>query len=277
MSDNKDFTQADGHGYILDRNHIAACRLNLQHYLWREALEFTVNPTVHIPKEAVVADVACGTGLWLLDVAKAHPDTQLHGFDLDLAQAPHAAWLPPNIQLHKWNLFDNIPAEFESKFDFVHVRLVVLVLTGENTQSFVKKLMQLLKPGGYLQWDELDCVNMRVRKVNPAIASPALDEIHSLCYSGGRHDWTLTIPEMLAEEEFTNTSMTKFGDKPGLARAFNDQHMLTMEEFAAGMIRVGKHDVANKAFDLIGKAHGESVRGATLCIPRIVVVAHKPL
>lgn len=118
---------------------------------------------------------------------------------------------------------------------------------------------------------------MHVRKIDPGLASPALDEIRTLCYSEGRHDWTLNIPDMLEEGDFEQVNMTHFGDSPSLARAFNDQHMLTMDEFAAGMVREGKPEVARRVSNLVAKAYGEAVQGAYLCIPRVVVVARKPL
>jgi SAM-dependent methyltransferase len=153
----QDLNEIDGQGYILDRNHLAACRLNLQHYLWKEALGFTIEPSIPIPQNANVADVACGTGLWLLDAARLLPGAQFSGFDIDLSQAPHPDLLPSSITLKEWNLFENIHPHWEGQFDLVHVRLLVLVLSGETRKSFVECLLKLLKPGGYIQWDELDC------------------------------------------------------------------------------------------------------------------------
>lgn len=147
----------NGQGYILDRSHLSACRLNLQHYLWKEALGFTIEPRISLPENATIADVGCGTGLWLLDAARLLPEAKLHGFDVDLSQAPHSTLLPPSIKLEKWNIFENIHPDWEGKFDFVHVRLLVLVLSGEIKEPFLGRLLRLLKPGGHIQWDELDC------------------------------------------------------------------------------------------------------------------------
>ena len=157
MASTQDLNDIDGQGYMLDRNHLAACRLNLQHYLWKEALGFTIEPSITIPHNAAIADVACGTGLWLLDTVRLLPGAQLTGFDIDLSQAPHPDWLPSNITLEEWNLFEDIHPHWEGHFDFVHVRLLVLVLSGETQKASVERLFKLLKPGGYIQWDELDC------------------------------------------------------------------------------------------------------------------------
>jgi hypothetical protein len=43
------------------------------------------------------------------------------------------------------------------------------------------------------------------------------------------------------------------------------------------MVKVGKIDVAKSIEELVGKANDEGTSGAALCIPRVVMVARKPL
>ncbi|APA10311.1 hypothetical protein SS1G_07231 [Sclerotinia sclerotiorum 1980 UF-70] len=270
-----DWSLADGHGYVLgDRSHIAACRLNLQYYLWKEALQFVVHPSIQLSNESVVADVATGTGAWLLDVARDFPQAQLHGFDNDVRQAPHKSWLPSNVSVRHWDIFTDLPDDMVGKYDYVHVRLLVLVLNG-NPQSFIQKLLTMLKPGGYLQWDELDCVNMHVKKSNPELQTPALEQIREMSWANGRHDWTVKLPDFLQEAGFQDVKMQYFGDEDRLTRAFNEQHLLTMDEFASSLVKMGKVDAANKFYELIQQGYQESTVGAALCIPRIVCVAKK--
>ena len=157
MAATQNLSDIDGQGYILARNHLAACRLNLQHYLWKEALGFTIDPRIPVSENATIVDIACGTGLWLLDASRLLPNAKLHGFDLDLTQAPHSSCLPSTITLEKWDIFEEIQPDWEGQFDFVHIRLLVLVLSGEIKKPFMGRLLRLLKPGGYVQWDELDC------------------------------------------------------------------------------------------------------------------------
>lgn len=85
---NPDFSLADGHGYLLDRSHAAACRLNLQFYLWKDAIKFNSHPSIPVQKCGIIADVATGIGMWLIDVARELPTAQIEGFDIDLSQAP---------------------------------------------------------------------------------------------------------------------------------------------------------------------------------------------
>lgn len=135
----------------------------------------------------------------------------------------------------------------------------------------------MLKPGGYLQWDELDTFNACVRKVSPTLKTPALDQLREWSWAEGRHDWTVRLADFLTEEGFVDvkTDFVKEGEE--LARAFGEQHLLTAEEFAEGLVKVGQREAAGKYFRLVGEAEEESVRGAALCVPRVVCVARKPL
>lgn len=66
--------------------------------------------------------------------------------------------------------------------------------------------------------------------------------------------------------------MEHLGDRPDLVRAFNEQHLLPMEEFAAGLAKVGKTEAAARFHRLIEEAYHESTTGAALCISRVFVV-----
>ena len=276
-----DWSLTDGYGYILDRDrtHAAASRLNLQFYLWRDALKFNIHPSIlpSLSKNAVIADVACGSGMWLIDVSRQLPEARIDGFDLVLRQVPHEKWLPSNVNVRYWNILEDPPDDLIGKYDYVHTRLLVLIVERKNPRSIIRNLRKILKPGGYLQWDELDCVNMCVKKVDPDLPAPALDQLREWSWAEGRHDWTIQLPQFCAEEGFYDAKINFFGDSPEMIRAFNEQHLLTAEEFAEGLVKLGKPDAASKYFRLVQEAYNESIAGAALCVPRVVCVAQKPL
>lgn len=94
---------------------------------------------------ASVADVACGTALWLVEVGRQlGPNSDLHAIDINLQQAPPKQWLPKNIALHRWNFYDEVPPELEEKFDLVHVRLVSVVVKDNDPVPILKNLCKLL-------------------------------------------------------------------------------------------------------------------------------------
>lgn len=45
-----------------------------------------------------------------------------------------------------------------------------------NPRFIIQNLLKLLKPGGYLQWDELDCIKI-VKKIDALLSAPALEKI----------------------------------------------------------------------------------------------------
>jgi hypothetical protein len=49
--------------YRLNRDVLATTRLNLQHYIWKEAMGYMLHPSIKIPSSNVlIADVGTGTG-----------------------------------------------------------------------------------------------------------------------------------------------------------------------------------------------------------------------
>lgn len=125
--------------FALDRSPAAACRLNMQCYLWKETLKYDIHPSIPISKHSTIADVACGTGIWLIHVARELPSAQLDGFDIDLTLAPHRLSLSQNTSLRYWNIYNDVPIDMVGKYDFVHVRLLILVVENSDTSRIVSK------------------------------------------------------------------------------------------------------------------------------------------
>ena len=273
-----DFNLADGHEYLLDRSYAAASRLNFQFYLWKESLHFNIHPSIPIPDDkAQIADVATGTAIWILDTARELPTAQFDGLDISLSQAPAKEWLPSNIQLRAWDIFDNVPNDLLAKYDIIHVRLLVLVVRKSDPRPLLRKFAKMLKPGGYLQWDELNYPDTSVKIANPSIQTPALDELRELVYSRGRNDWTVQLAEIMKEEGFDGATLYHFEDPIALVKANSEQHLLTMEEFAFRLDKINKRTEAMKLYKLIERVHQESLQGAALSKPRVVCVAKRGL
>ncbi|KAL8906786.1 MAG: hypothetical protein Q9171_006135 [Xanthocarpia ochracea] len=273
--------------YILSRSrpHASASRLNLQYHLWQRSLGYTIHPSIlpSLPSCPLIADIASGTGLWLCDVASQLPTSTLHGYDIDLKQCPPKEWLPSNTEIRDWDLLGEVRDEMVAKYDYIHTRLLVLVVQNQNPQPIIRSLFRMLKPGGYLQWDELDTTHTHITKTPSSSSSafdrptPALDALASWSKADGRHDWTVRLPEFLKEEGFEDTGIEYNEEGKGLTRAFSEQHLLTAEEWAEGLVKLGEGEKAEVYFGLVEKAWEEGVEGAALCVPRIVCVARKPL
>ena len=137
---------------------MASTRLNSQHYIWTQELGFNLHPSIPLPQkqlDARIADVATGTGVWLLEIAREYPKIQCVGLDISLTQCPPEQWLPQNVTLQQWDMFQDPPPHLFGTFDIVHVRLVLLVIDKDPLPT-IRNLTKLLKPGGWIQWDEID-------------------------------------------------------------------------------------------------------------------------
>jgi hypothetical protein len=83
--------------------------------------------------------------IWLLDLARCLPKSvRLDGFDIDISQSPPAHWLPPNVNVRTWDMFQDVPIDFVGKFDIVHVRLIGLVIKNNNPLPAIYSLHKLL-------------------------------------------------------------------------------------------------------------------------------------
>ncbi|KAF7957543.1 hypothetical protein EAE96_003120 [Botrytis aclada] len=113
-----------------------------------------------IPKQNVsrVADIATGTGIWLRELAEEFANggydlLETVGFDISPTQFPQNP--VPGNRFVLWDMTQSFPKQYHGTFDVVHIRLVVLALKVEQISGVVKNLVELLKPGGYLQWTDM--------------------------------------------------------------------------------------------------------------------------
>ncbi|KAK6401114.1 hypothetical protein LTR95_019227, partial [Oleoguttula sp. CCFEE 5521] len=188
--------------YTLPRDAPESARLDEQHQTWKATVAY---PSLLHPRiiefiasmQAHIADVATGTGAWLLDLA-AMPEHARHTYiGLDISSAQFPATYPSNVTFGGLNIFDLLPAEYHSYFDVIHVRLLVLGLAGEQWHTTARNLLAMLKPGGYLQWEEADFAHPTYYSAptNPSTSS-GLEVLH-------RHVLTVLQPHGRMMDEAT--------------------------------------------------------------------------
>ena len=106
-----------------------------------------------------VADVGCGTGLWLNDLARTHFGDRLHsnppmlvGFDVNakaFTKSPERG-----VQLVEHDCTKPFDERYYDRFDLVNMRALAYAVPEEGFYSLIKNVLRLLRPGGYLQWGE---------------------------------------------------------------------------------------------------------------------------
>ncbi|KAL4913605.1 hypothetical protein BDW62DRAFT_220576 [Aspergillus aurantiobrunneus] len=145
--------------YPLGRDEAESRRLNEQHKLVSDLVGAPIDSAVPLDKISTVADVATGTGIWLWDAQRflnhraGEADRSFHGFDISPAQFPAP---PAGIDFSVHDVLKPFPPEYHNRYDLVHVRMLVTAFVEPEYQTAVDNLFSILKPGGYLQWMELD-------------------------------------------------------------------------------------------------------------------------
>lgn len=105
-------------------------------------------PLIKSPNQRV-ADIGCGTGTWAIAFATDHPYSHVLGIDITL---PQPKSVPVNCSFAvadaggDW-LFATEP------FDFIHGRMLVNSI--RDWPGFMKRSLQNLKPGGWLELNDV--------------------------------------------------------------------------------------------------------------------------
>ena len=118
-------------------------------------LDYHLHPSIErtLPTNARIADVGTGTGSYLVELSEKLPHTcSFDGFDVSGDQFRKNT--PKNVSLHVQDARDDYPQEFHGKFDVVHLRLLVGGFDKDDWKVATQKTIQLLKPGGAIQWEE---------------------------------------------------------------------------------------------------------------------------
>lgn len=92
-------------------------------------------------------DIGCGTGLWAIDFAEAHPDCRVMGTDLSPIQP---TMVPPNVQF----LVDDITQDwiYDQRFDYIHSRAITVGV--KDWHKLIDQCWKNLEPGGWVEFQE---------------------------------------------------------------------------------------------------------------------------
>ncbi|KAI0476474.1 S-adenosyl-L-methionine-dependent methyltransferase [Xylariaceae sp. FL0804] len=131
-------------------------RLNEQFDLMTKNIGYVLHPSLALPPAPRIADMGTGTAAFLRRLQPTLPDASLEGFDISPALFPPAEALPPNVSLKVLDLKQPFPEHMLGRYDLVHARMVFMAMLPGDWEPAVHNFMSLLKPGGYLQWEECD-------------------------------------------------------------------------------------------------------------------------
>ncbi|KAJ5657976.1 uncharacterized protein N7484_001625 [Penicillium longicatenatum] len=264
--------------YPLSRDYVDFNRLNLQHYILKDMFGYSLHPKIpRTQKSLKIADVGTGTGIWLLDLlSQLNPSTELVGIDIDITQVGPREWLPDNLTLRQWNVFTDVPDDLVGAFDIVHLRHFAFVIE-EDTTPILQKLKKLLKPGGYLQWCEVDVPSFRINTASPSVSTNGLVELWEQTMPKETRlfpKWVKMLPESFRNEGFLDVT-TDWHDQRGHIGIAMHWCNLPIHEMLADRPRSSKTEKSSM-IAMMETASVESRKGAMYAFDRVVVVGQKP-
>jgi SAM-dependent methyltransferase len=239
-----------------------------------------------------IADLACGNGVWLTELhshlAKANIPAQLDGFDINPVNFPDAAYLPASVSLQKLDIFTpDLPAEIIGVYDVVHIRALVSVIPNESTLTRVFSIAsKLLKPGGFLQWEETRGDKFIAEAPSQQVTKTASEGIiqilqGSLQQRGIRNDWVDALDTHLEQFGFQNTRLLVQEKRKQDYKGWTEDYLMVWEELAdlfPTKAQAPGAPLTREAWvDMFAMAVGETEQGVVVHQARIMTaVGQKP-
>lgn len=136
-------------------------------------------------------------------MAKRLPNIHIDGFTIDNSLVPPPQGLPPKVTIHHVESYaSSFVTSGQSTYDVIRICSLAANVENNDPGSVVENAMAMLKPGGYIEWDELDTAHYNLVKTDftrPAFQSQSLlkrirHHSHTLSPCG----WIDSLPDILA-------------------------------------------------------------------------------
>ncbi|KAI1169762.1 UMTA methyltransferase family protein [Nemania sp. FL0916] len=262
---------------VFTRDFLDNTRINLMHHFWTKIFGYNLHPHIPCDKPGLrIADVATGTGIWLLDVHDQLKEAQLDGLDISLDAAPPGQIFPQGVNLRHWDIKDRVPEGLIGLYDIVHVRFLAFVLLNDEIPSVVAKLFTLLKPGGYIQWGEADYDTLRFDKTTPHASTTAIEDLFKLLAVQDprlKPTWVAKLPELFAQGGFVEVEKDSQDARPHIAFLFFEASLIMHELIAR---KTKNENLARELKRLLPLAVEETRQGSYCTSLRYTVIGKKP-
>lgn len=169
------------------------------------------------------------------------------------------------------------------------MRLVAVVVKDMQPGRILANVAQLLKPGGYLQWEEHYTAEARVvhgvERNPPAGEFPGVDRLCRLMAEQlstsdgskqllGSRDWLVTLDKTMEEGGFEEVRRVVYPDAPVMGMFWNDVYVSSVEEFALQMLKVDP-ELGKELQEMIKQVEEEKRKGAWLLNPKAVFLGKR--
>lgn len=171
------------------------------------------------------------------------------------------------------------------------MRLIAVVVKDAQPARILANVAQLLKPGGYLQWEEHYTPETRVVHGSDwgTVPTPAefpgvqrlcrmmADSLHMSDGSKlllGSRDWLATLDRTMEDGGFEEVRKVVYPDAPVMGMFWNDVYVASAEEFAQQMLRMDP-SLGKELQEMIERVEKEKRQGAWLSNPKAVFLGKR--
>lgn len=274
--------------YALQRDIMASARLTTQHYVMQSRIGWLLHPDIKAAVgsnvEVNVADVACGNGIWSIEFAAEYSQAQIIGFDISTDLFPPSWTLPNNIRFEKQDICDPIPEQYRNHFDIIHLSLIIGGIYNKDKNMVIQHLVEMLRPGGYLQWKEtlppsFTQVDMSLKMIQPPVhlSKKVPDSVSRTMAS---LQWLHELPCILEEHGLQDTKRFDPPLKPGMLKHETDSIMWTARERREAVMtrRFLEDEQSRKDMELGTMQMERAVSNGTMfCYTFVIATGQKPL
>ncbi|OGM45327.1 hypothetical protein ABOM_005619, partial [Aspergillus bombycis] len=135
--------------------HPTSPRLGLQRLLWQLHTKHLLHPGIPIKDGMEIADIGAGTGIWATELAtQLPPSARVTAYDITDTHFPAPEYWPSNLKFEKLDSLGAPSPSLVCQFDVVHLRMWAFNIRDNDPGQLIRNAAKLLKPGGYLQWED---------------------------------------------------------------------------------------------------------------------------
>jgi hypothetical protein len=159
---------------------------------------------------------------------------QLHGFDINPTNFPAAEFLPKSVVLSTVDVLEMpLPAELLGTFDVVHLRAFVSIIRNCDLTPILTTAISLLKPGGWIQWEETRADNFMTISPSPDLPKSACDGIiHTLRESGKSQglDFSFldSLDRYLIKQGFEEVQLQQVNKRNADLKAWTEDYLMVV-------------------------------------------------
>jgi hypothetical protein len=187
---------------------------------------------------------------------------------------------PSDTSFHHQSMTEPWPTQWQGTFDLVHSRMALPGVGLHPLNEVVKNLIDLVKPGGWIQLVEMEWQDWEAGPVLQGFQK-AMKQLVSLVTSGQGVDMREPLIALFAEVGLTNLQYTTV-DVPVGAKAKEEAYELSLQSmfatasFAMSTLKKLQVDIAGEELDSLPTRLVEELRQAGGSYRLFVLWAQKP-